>query len=119
MDRFTGRPEWEPKPSVLAEIERATQEEERRASRNRIVDFCGLCFILGLLGVGLLSLLSPPVANSYDAQPVVSSPGPIKHRVHRSPPGHASIIRASTNSQRTLTGLALTQPSVRTTMSAA
>ena len=104
MDRFTGRPEWEPKPFVLTEIERATQEEERRASRNPIVGFCGLCFILGLPGVGLLSLLSPRVANSYHAQPVVSGPGHIKHRARHSRRAHPSTVGASINSQRAVPG---------------
>jgi hypothetical protein len=71
MNSFTGRPEWEPEPAVLAEIERSTQEVEKRESRNPIVRFCGLCLILGLLGVGVLSLCSPPVANSHHARPVV------------------------------------------------
>jgi hypothetical protein len=104
MDRFTGRPEWEPQPFVLAEIERATQEEERRASRNPIVRFGGLCFILGLLGVSLMSLLSPRVANSYHAQPVVSSPGRIKHRARHSRRVRPSAVGISTNSQTTVAG---------------
>jgi hypothetical protein len=74
MNPFTGRPEWEPEPAVLPEIERSTQEVERRESRNPIVRFCGLCLILGLLGVGVLSLSSPPVVNSGPAQPGVSVP---------------------------------------------
>jgi hypothetical protein len=100
MDRFTGRPEWEPKPFVLAEIERATQEEERQAGRNPIVRFCSLCFILGLLGVGLPSLLSPPVANSYHAQPPASSSGRIKHRARHSRRAHPSTVGGSMSSQR-------------------
>ena len=104
MDRFTGRPEWEPKPFVLAEIERGTQEEESRASRNPIVRFCGLCFILGLLGVGLLSLFSPPAVNSYHAQPAVSSPGRIKSRARHSPRAHPSTVGASMRSQRAAPG---------------
>jgi hypothetical protein len=104
MDRFTGRPEWEPKPFVLAEIERATQAEERRASRNPIVRFCGLCFIVGLLGVGLLSLVSPRVANSYHAPPVVSRPSRIKHRARHSRRAHSSTVGTSINSQRPVPG---------------
>ena len=74
MNPFTGRPEWEPEAAVLAEIERSTQEVGKRESRNPIVRCCGLCFILGLLGVGVLSLCSPPVATSRHAQPAVSRP---------------------------------------------
>ena len=99
MNPFTGRPEWEPEPAVLAEIERSTQEVEKRESRNPIVRLCGLCLILGLLGVGVLSLSSPPVANSRHAQPVVSSPSRIKHRARHSGRAHPSKVGASINTQ--------------------
>src|SRR5215471_6062140 len=73
MNPFTGRPEWEPEPAVLAEIERSTQEAEKRESRNPIVRFCGLCLILGLLGVGVfLPHPSPTTAMLNQLYPLPS-----------------------------------------------
>src|SRR5215471_4431782 len=73
MNPFTGRPEWEPEPAVLAEIERSTQEVEKGESRNPFVRFCGLCLILDLLIVGVLSLflrLSPTATMLNQLYPV-------------------------------------------------
>ena len=101
MDPFIGRPEWEPKPVVLAEIERATQEEQKQEGRNPIIRFCGLCFILGLLGVGVLCLFSPRVANRYHAQPVVSRPVRAHQRAHRSRRAYSSGVSVLANRQTT------------------
>jgi hypothetical protein len=92
MNPFTGRPEWEPEPAVLAEIERSTHEVEQRESRNPIMRFCGLCLVLGLLGVGVLSLCSPPVTNSRYAQPVVSRPVRAHQSHHLSRRAHSSGV---------------------------
>src|SRR5215471_5553956 len=101
MNPFTGRPEWEPEPAVLAEIERSTQQAEKRESRNPIVRFCGLCLILGLLGVGVLSLSSPPVADSRHAQPVVSHPVHAHRSTHLSRRAHSSGASVVPDRQRT------------------
>jgi hypothetical protein len=101
MNPFTGRPEWEPEPGVIAEIERSTQEAEKRDSRNPIVRFCGLCFILGLLGVGVSSLSSPPVANSRHAQPVVSRPVRAHQSTHHPRRVHSSGVSVLANRQTT------------------
>jgi hypothetical protein len=63
MNPFTGRPEWEPEPAVLAEIGRSTQEqknakagsaginrqeaEDERSSRERSSDPLGPEFCAG------------------------------------------------------------------------
>jgi hypothetical protein len=101
MNPFTGRPEWEPEPGVLAQIERSTQEAEKRDSRNPIVCFCGLCFILGLLGVGVLSLCSPPVANSHHAQPVVPRLVRAHPSAHLWRRAHSSGAKVLADRQRT------------------
>jgi len=100
MNPFTGRPEWEPEPPVLAEIERSTQEAEKRDSRNPIVRFCGLCFILGLVGVGVLSRCSQPVVNSRHARRVVSRPVPA-HRSHLWKRAHSSRANVLADRQTT------------------
>jgi hypothetical protein len=101
MNPFTGRPEWEPEPAVLAEIERSTQEVEKRESRNPIVRFCGLCFILGLVGVGVSALSSPRVADRRHAQPVVSRPVHAHRSTHLSRRAHSSGVTVLADRQRT------------------
>jgi hypothetical protein len=100
MNPFTGRPEWEPEPAVLAEIERSAQDVEKRESRNPIVRFCGLCFILGLVGVGVLSRCSQPVVNSRHARRVVSRPVPA-HRSHLWKRAHSSRANVLADRQTT------------------
>jgi hypothetical protein len=101
MNPFTGRPEWEPEPGVLTEIERSTQEAEKREARNPIVRFCGLCLILGLLGVGVSSFFSPPVANSRRAQPVISRPAHAHRSAYRPRRAHSSGVSVVANRQTT------------------
>jgi hypothetical protein len=60
----------------------------------------------GFAGCGVaIPSFSPRVANSSHAQPVISSPGRIKHRARHSPRAHPSTVGASINSQRVVTGL--------------
>jgi hypothetical protein len=65
MDPYTGRPDWEPKSHVLADIERMTDEASSLGRRSACFAFLGLCFIVGLLGVGILAWTNPTTTRQF------------------------------------------------------